>query len=140
MLATNKKIWMLAGTILLAAGLAYVHAAEVAKDEAAGRDAAMVAAAQKTYDKLIGLLLLGEFGNSDEIYLWSRRVLDAETRVARGNRQALLDAAKAHEKRIVQLNDVRGRLAEAGQTYKTAASEFYLLEAKALVEDAGRGR
>jgi hypothetical protein len=140
MLSTNKKVWTLGTAILIAAGLAYVHAADVANDDAASGDAAMVAAAQKTYDKLIAMLATREFGNSDEIYLWSRRLLDAESRANRGNRRALLDAAEAHEKRIVQLADIRGRLAEAGQTYKTAASEFYLLEAKALVEDAGRGQ
>jgi hypothetical protein len=137
MLREKMKGWMLGAVVLVAISVAYVRAADVAKDDAADDQfKAMAVAALQTFDQMLQRIRAGEPSAVDEMYLWSRRVMDAESRANPGHARALLDAAKAHEKRMRDLGDAWGKLASGGIVSKTSASNYYLLEAKALVADA----
>jgi hypothetical protein len=137
MLRTNRKIWTLGAVVAVASGLAYVHAADVAEDDANHDADALVSAARKTYSRMISRLGDGEPVSVDEVYLWSRRLADA---VGRVNPPAGLHALKVHERNMRELHDIWSKRVKEGAAFDTGATDYYLLEAKILVFDATRAQ
>ncbi len=139
MFARKQNMWTLVAVTLVAAGLVYVRAADVAQDDAAGAKA-LASAAENTFTESLKQLSAGYAQTPDECYLWSRRVMDAESRDDKGNSLARLDAATAHEKRMHDLDRVWSALVTAGERKSTGATEFYILEAKEIESKAVHGK
>jgi hypothetical protein len=138
----RMKTWPLGGLALIAASLSYARAAEIARFDLADESQTLASAAQKSfgqqsYDEAVKRLTRGATTNPAECYLWSRLMLDAESRANTGNPRAPFEAAKAHENRMQRLHDHLFRLAWRRVMPKKSidAAERYLLEAKALVAD-----
>ena len=141
MFTRHASAWVLGAIALVGMGLAYAPAADIAKDNASADAKALVSAANKSYAEALERLKNGHATNSEDCYVWSRRIMDAESRADRGNIVAPYNAAKSHEKRMQELDRVWRNLVKAAlaPNQSTVLTEYYLLEAKAIASDASHG-
>jgi hypothetical protein len=143
MLTRKMNALSLCALVLLAASLAYVRAADTTKTESGDAQtvtaAQMVTAAQRAYDEAFERLATGLTMTPEECYVWSRRVMEAESRANKG---ASADAAREHAKRMADLKQVWGKMAGLNLVPKRprAAVEYYVLEAEATYLDQRQKR